>query len=177
MEIRSIGWEDFDAICALRLGRFDAIVRDPDYGMVSARTRPSPGELAQWFGNVHRDLRTGRRVSRIAVEEGQVLGLCSVVAEGDHPETEHVGVLGLEVRAGHHGRGIGRALLAATLEACRGKFELVDLAVIPENAAALHLYRSLGFIEYGRRPQAFRRAGRTHDFILMSRPVDPPAPP
>jgi ribosomal protein S18 acetylase RimI-like enzyme len=172
MEIRPISWGDFDSVCELRLARYDEIAKDPDYGMVSGPSRPTRAELAEWFGSVQRDLLNGRMVSRVAVQDGEIVGMCNVTTEGNHPETKHVGVLGLEVRSAFQGRGIGRELLRATLEACRGKFELVDLSVIPENASARHLYQSLGFKEYGRRPRAFQREGRYHDFILMAREVD-----
>ncbi|EQD47868.1 acyltransferase, partial [mine drainage metagenome] len=54
-----------------------------------------------------------------------------------------------------------------------GKFDSVDLAVIPENSRAEKLYRKFGFAEYGRRPRAFQRGGTYHDFILMVKTVAP----
>lgn len=177
MPPRPVRWTDFEGLYALRAHRYEEIARDPGYGMVSNPTKPTPGEFASWFGEMHRAVLEGRRVCSVAEEAGRIVGMCSVVAEGTAVETRHVGVLGLEVLPEFRGRGLGEALLAHALEACRGRFEAVDLSVIPANERAARLYRKLGFRIYGRRPKAFQRGGTYHDFILMLKPIDPlPSP-
>lgn len=172
MTVRAVAWTDFEGICALRRGRYDEIAKDPNYGMVSNSSKPTVAELASWFGEVHRGVMEGKRVCSVAEEDGRIVGMASVTAEGTSVETRHVGVLGIEVLAGHHGRGVGSELLAHVLEGCRGKFDSVDLAVIPANARAERLYRKFGFEEYGRRPRAFQRGGTYHDFILMRKSIE-----
>ena len=64
------------------------------------------------------------------------------------------------------GRGVGRSLLTAGLDwAARQGAEVVHLEVADGNDAALGLYRSLGFEEWGRRPDYYPGA----DAILMRR--------
>lgn len=64
------------------------------------------------------------------------------------------------------GRGVGRALLDAGLEwARRQGAEVVHLEVDERNDPALRLYRSVGFREWGRRPDYYPGA----DAILMRR--------
>ena len=60
-------------------------------------------------------------------------------------ETQHPG-MGVCVADGHRGVGIGKALVVRLLDEAilRGKAE-VRLSVMPENAAAIALYRQLGF--------------------------------
>ncbi len=173
MQVRNVAWTDFTGIAALRMGRYDAIANDPNYGMVSNPSKPTEAELAAWFGELQRGILEGKRVCSVAVEDGHIVGMAGVTPEGRSVETRHVGVLGIEVLAGYHGRGIGSALLAHVLEACRGRFDSVDLAVIPENPRAEKLYRKFGFVEYGRRPRAFQRGGTYHDFILMRKAIAP----
>jgi ribosomal protein S18 acetylase RimI-like enzyme len=172
MDVRSVAWSDFDGLLALRMNRYDQIAIDPNYGMVSAPERPTPGEFAAWFGELHRGLLEGRAVCSVAVDGSRLVGMCSVRPEGNHPETRHVGVLGIEVLADSRGRGVGTALLPHALDACRGKFEEVYLAVIPVNAGARRLYERHGFQVYGTAPRAFQRAGTFHDFVLMRRRID-----
>nr|WP_284711061.1 GNAT family N-acetyltransferase [Brevibacterium sp. XM4083] len=64
------------------------------------------------------------------------------------------------------GRGIGRSLLAAGMDWAAGQgAEVIHLEVADGNDAALGLYRSLGFEEWGRRPDYYPGA----DAILMRR--------
>jgi RimJ/RimL family protein N-acetyltransferase len=44
----------------------------------------------------------------------------------------------------------------------------ISLWVVPENEAARHVYKKLGFVEEGRKRECFRRDGKWYDFILMS---------
>ncbi len=172
MEVRAVAWADFHGVAELRLHRYDQIDADPDYGMISAASRPTLGEIASWFGELHRAILEGRAVCSVAVEDARIVGMCSVRPDGNHRETGHVGVLGVEVREGYRGRGAGEALLRHALEACRGRFEEVQLSVLPVNDRAQRLYRKLGFAVYGTAPRAFRRGGKYHDFVLMTRRID-----
>ncbi|HTT16520.1 MAG TPA: GNAT family N-acetyltransferase [Thermoplasmata archaeon] len=169
MELRGVLWGDFESLFAFRRSRYDAIERDPTYGMVSQPAPPTLPEFASWFGQLHREILERRTVCSLAVEDGKVVGMCSVRGEGTHRETRHVGALGLEVLEGYRRRGIGEELLRHALECCRGVFEDVTLAVIPSNTGARRLYERLGFVAYGVAPRAFQRAGTYHDFVLMHR--------
>ncbi len=165
-------WADFDGVLAVRLARYDQVARDPNYGMVSNPVRPTPAEVAAWFGDLHRGMLDGRAVASVAEEAGRVVGLCTVRPEGSHVETRHVGVLGLEILDGFRGRGIGSKLLAHALDGCCGLFEEVHLAVLPVNTVAQRLYERQGFEVYGTAPRSFFRAGVYHDFLLMRKRID-----
>ncbi|WP_433389329.1 GNAT family N-acetyltransferase [Micromonospora sp. KLBMP9576] len=67
------------------------------------------------------------------------------------------------------GRGYGTE---ATRLICRYGFDKmrlhrITLWVADENAAAIHVYQKVGFVEEGRAREAFRRDGRWHDMIMM----------
>lgn len=56
----------------------------------------------------------------------------------------------LGVSPGSRGQGIGRSLAEAGLEFARSNgFDSIKLSVEPSNAAAIALYRSLGFVQVG----------------------------
>lgn len=72
--------------------------------------------------------------------------------------TDECELLSLAVADGQRGRGIGGALLAATLErARRDNVSRVFLEVAEDNEIARRLYDNFGFRPVGRRPSYYRR--------------------
>ncbi|MFM8998790.1 MAG: N-acetyltransferase family protein [Actinomycetota bacterium] len=105
----------------------------------------------------------------VAVDADGVLGGVRIVREL-HPATRHVASFGLLVRAEHRGRGIGRALLAEAIRwAEHVGVRKLELAVYPDNDAAIALYRACGFVEEGRLRGHSRRGDGYADEIIMGR--------
>ncbi|MGH9085460.1 MAG: GNAT family N-acetyltransferase [Acidimicrobiales bacterium] len=86
--------------------------------------------------------------------------------------------LGMMVRDGHRGRGIGWSLMEACLDWCRDRgVHKVSLSVWPHNAAALALYDRFGFVVEGRlRRHHRRRSGELWDAIQMGLVLDADSP-
>lgn len=85
-------------------------------------------------------------MSRVVTIDGQVaaVSLVSVIAA----RTAHL--VQLAVGRTHQGAGIGRALLAATVNAARDAGHSgLSLLVAQDNAPALRLYQQAGFVERG----------------------------
>jgi [ribosomal protein S18]-alanine N-acetyltransferase len=82
-------------------------------------------------------------------------------------------VLTLAVAPRARRRGLARALVqaGADLADAAGASSLW-LEVAVDNAAALGLYRSLGFSEAGRRPGYYARPGGAVDALVMRRPLN-----
>jgi GNAT superfamily N-acetyltransferase len=75
------------------------------------------------------------------------------------PKTRHSAlVIGMYVRPGWRGRGVGAALLRAAVDAARARpgIEVLRLTVTEGNGFALRLYRSAGFTAWGTEPHAIR---------------------
>ncbi|EED35903.1 ribosomal-protein-alanine acetyltransferase [Luminiphilus syltensis NOR5-1B] len=82
---------------------------------------------------------------------------------------EEADVVDLRVAERLRGRGIGKQLLAASLQALRRLgMERCLLEVRESNRAARHLYAGLGFVETGRRRDYYPLAGGREDAILMA---------
>jgi ribosomal protein S18 acetylase RimI-like enzyme len=79
------------------------------------------------------------------------------------------GEIGMAVARQWRGRGVGSALLAASIEWAREQgLHKLSLSVFTHNAAAIALYRKFGFIEEGRRVKHYRRAsGELWDALEM----------
>ena len=110
----------------------------------------------------------------VARARHQVIGVVEV-QPGSFQRNRHVGHLEVIVRADHRGRGVGRALMNRVIEwAGTAQLGKLALAVYAHNLPAIALYRSLGFIEEGRRVGEYRFAdGTVRDDLLMARAVGP----
>jgi RimJ/RimL family protein N-acetyltransferase len=83
------------------------------------------------------------------------------------------GELGMLVDRDWRGRGVGSALLQATIDWARGHgLHKLSLEVFAHNTAAIALYRKCGFVEEGHRVKHYRRAsGELWDSIVMGLPL------
>ena len=85
----------------------------------------------------------------------------------------HIGhLVGMMVRTELQGAGIGRQLLAASIETARkvDGMEMLTLTVTATNVAAVRLYERAGFMRFGTLPDAIRVDGRYHakDHMLLT---------
>jgi len=104
----------------------------------------------------------------VAEESGEVLGYAAYgpfrAKAGYAATMEH----SVYVRASGQGRGIGRSLLVAIIEAARanGVHTLVG-GLSADNDISMALHRSLGFVEVGRLPEVGRKFDRWLDLVLV----------
>jgi phosphinothricin acetyltransferase len=117
-----------------------------------------------WDGS---HLIPGRLVAR---DSHQILGWAALSPVSARPVYAGVAEASLYVASSARGRGIGKALLHALIDASEkaGVWTLQG-AIFPENAASRGLVRSCGFREVGRRERIGRRDGVWRDTILVER--------
>jgi RimJ/RimL family protein N-acetyltransferase len=97
-----------------------------------------------------------------------VVGWCDVVAK-PRETLAHSGTLGMGVLAAHRGRGIGKALMEATLAGARNRgFTRVELTVRVDNTRAQKLYERVGFKLEGTCVRHMRIDGKYYDSHLMA---------
>ena len=106
--------------------------------------------------------------SLVAVDDDQVIGMI-------HTEVSRhgFGELGMLVDREWRGRGVGTALLQASIDWARDQgLHKLCLEVFAHNTAAIARYRTCGFVEEGRRVKHYRRAsGELWDSIVMGLPL------
>jgi ribosomal protein S18 acetylase RimI-like enzyme len=130
-----------------------------------AMTEVQPLPWAEDF--VHANIRH-RHAQFVALADGAVVGWCDIVPHALTGFT-HAGALGMGLLPDWRGRGIGKRLLAATLQAALAAgLTRIELDVYGDNTAAIGLYRHFGFIEEGRKRCARLLDGAYQDVLIMA---------
>ena len=104
----------------------------------------------------------------VALADGEVAGWCDIIVK---PRTTlaHSGTLGMGLRAPYRGRGIGKALMEATLAGARNRgYTRVELTVRIDNLRAKRLYENVGFKVEGTLRHHIRVDGKYYDSHLMA---------
>ena len=93
----------------------------------------------------------------IAIIDGKVVGTAGIEAVGRKHKLRHRAELGISVLKEYWGLGLGKALTKACIQCAKeAGYTQVELNVVAENEAAINLYQSLGFEEFGRNPRGFK---------------------
>ncbi|APE25981.1 MULTISPECIES: GNAT family N-acetyltransferase [Streptomyces] len=128
---------------------------------------PSPDEVADLLAHVVSAARAGDAALRFAFVERRLVGLGYWLRYARPTHRPHADLEKVAVDAAVHGRGVGRALTAALIaDARKAGIEVLTLDARGDNTGALHLYRSLGFTEYGRLPDFVAVGERRYDKVF-----------
>ena len=105
---------------------------------------------------------------------GKLVGTAGVMSLGSKEKIKHRAEFGISVDKAYWGLGIGRALTEACVScAKKAGYAQLELDVVAENEKAAALYKSVGFVEYGRNPRGFRsRLTGWQEVILMRLELD-----
>lgn len=106
----------------------------------------------------------------VAELDGRVVGTLGLHL-ATNPRRRHTGSLGMAVHDNYQGRGVGSALLAATIDLAERWLGVtrLELNVYTDNAPALHLYEKFGFVIEGTLRQFALRDGTFIDAFTMAR--------
>ena len=104
-----------------------------------------------------------------AVVDGNVVGTAGFSPVGSAEKLRHRAEFGIGILKEFWGLGIGRALTDACIDCARqAGYAQLELDVVAENTAAITLYQTCGFVEYGRNPKGFRsRTAGWQTLVLM----------
>ncbi len=142
-------------------------IESPWSGMAEEEVR-SEEEQREKFAEMAKDGGIWQ-VGVFEVGTGQMIGDC-VWKRPEYMKFAHVASLGIGIRDGWRGLGLGRMLMERAILAAREdeRVQKLELGVFSQNKVAFNLYRSLGFIEEGCRVRAVRQVGGVYeDDILM----------
>ena len=92
----------------------------------------------------------------IALVDGKAAGTAGIEAVGRNYKVKHRAEFGISVLKEYWGLGLGKALTKACIQCAKeAGYAQLELNVVAENEVAISLYKSLGFVEFGRNPKGF----------------------
>ena len=108
-------------------------------------------------------------IELLAEVGGIVVGSTGIGRVGKKEKVRRRAEFGISVDKSYWGLGIGRALTKACVECAReAGYQQLELDVVADNTSAISLYKSVGFIVYGRNPTGFRsRYNGWQELVLM----------
>ena len=147
-QIRELKWEDAFDVIRNYLSLVDELSVNLWLGVTTPLQKPDLPYEVKWFADLYSSVLQGNAVAYVAEADERVVGMCEVRRRSSRAEFCHIGSLGLYVNKEYRGKGIGKALLLRTIQACKGKFEILTLEVFSNNLYAKRLYEKLGFRIY-----------------------------
>ncbi|MBS1887223.1 MAG: GNAT family N-acetyltransferase [Actinobacteria bacterium] len=162
---------------AAELGRALKVVVEEDWLALEP-----PMTAAELAAGLRTRLDEGQKLLALEDDDGASAGEGPLVGLINLRPTRIDGVwsIGLWILPGHRGKGAGRLLVDAAIEARPPGVHKIELEVWPENEAAIRLYERAGFQREGlRRDHYRRRDGRLRSSVIMARlfPDGTPPPP
>ena len=99
----------------------------------------------------------------IALIGETVAGTAVIEAVGKKDKVKHRAEFGISILREYWGLGLGRALAKACIQCAKeAGYNQLELNAVAENTRAVSLYKSLGFVEFGRNQRGF--LSRTNGF-------------
>ncbi len=99
---------------------------------------------------------SSNEIEIIAVVDGKIAGTAGIESVGKKYKLQHRAELGISVLKEFWGLGLGKALMNACIQcAKKAGYKQLELNVVAENERAVALYKSFGFVEFGRNPKGF----------------------
>ena len=106
----------------------------------------------------------------VAVEDGEVVGWAALQPASQRECYAGVVEHSVYVAARVRGRGIGRALMEALLEAAdAARLWTIQTSIFPENEASVRLHERAGYRVVGRRERIAKLRGEWRDTLLLER--------
>ena len=123
---------------------------------------------------LHEKASSSYEIELLAELNGIVVGQAGLERVGAYEKLRRRVEFGVSVDKNYWGLGIGCSLTSACVELARlVGYAQIELSVVAENIAAINLYRSVGFVEYGRNPRGFfSRFNGWQELLLMRLELD-----
>ncbi len=119
--------------------------------------------LEQECAFIRNNIEAERELLLTALVDGEHVGNCSLMSIGNYHRYHHRCEVAIALYKEYWGRGIGRHMLERVLSIAKANgYEQAELEVIADNGAAIALYESLGFREYGRFPRNMKYKDGTY---------------
>lgn len=159
--LRRPRWEDLDDL----LNFINSLIEEK--ADITMEEKVSRDTEADWLGKKLADIEKGEVICFVAEVNGKVIANSEVAKRKGH--MSHVGHLGIAIKAGYRGIGIGTMLMKTLIEESRkAGLKVLVLDVFDTNKTAKILYEKMEFKEVGRIPKGIFRDGHYIDLVRMA---------
>lgn len=159
--LRPIRWEDLDDCIEFINSLID------EGADIAVETKVSRNEEADWLGKRLASMEKGELVDIVAEVDGKMVANAEVGRRSG--PMSHVGDLGIGIRAGYRGIGVGTMLMETLVDESRKMgLKVLVLSVFDTNKTAKGLYKKIGFKENGRIPKGVFKNGEYIDLVRMT---------
>jgi RimJ/RimL family protein N-acetyltransferase len=165
VSLRTLKWEDLDDL----LDFINSLVEE---GANILRTeKVSRDEEIDWLSGVFKRLEKGDIFCVAAEVDGHLVANSEVIRGTGY--SRHVGFIGIAIKKGFRGIGIGTEMMKALEEHARKiGLKVLTLSVFANNQHAINLYKKMGFVETGLVPKRFFKDGSYIDEIIMAKMLE-----
>jgi len=150
---------------------------EPDDAEAMQRLHASPAVMRQTLQAPYASVEIWRKrlvgatddYVLVATVDGELVGAAGLHSTGGSPRRRHAAMLGIAVRDDRQRRGVGKALMSATIDLAERWLNLqrLELTVYTDNLAAQALYRRFGFaIEGTAKAYAFRDGEYVNAYLM-----------
>lgn len=161
--IRTVRFEDAEAVLAIQ----NSVISEGEYLItVTQEFNKTPAQQREWIQKL---LENDRETLIVAEANGEVVGWIVFLSQ-NRLRLAHTGSFGMMILKNYRGMGIGKMLLKALLDWAERNplIEKVSLGVFSTNHRAISLYKSMGFVEEGRKIKEIKLNENEYvDDILM----------
>lgn len=104
-----------------------------------------------------------------AFVEGRLISIASLLTVSSYKRMQHRSQLGISILKAYWNLGLGTAIMEELLTFARSskQLEIIELEVITENFAAIHLYEKFGFQIIGTYPRFSKVADKSYNAYYM----------
>jgi len=163
--LRTLKWEDLDDL----LDFINSLVEEG--ANIIRSEKVSREEEIEWLSGTLARMEKGEVFCVAGEVDGRVVANSEIKMGTGY--SKHVGVIGIGIKKGFRGIGIGTEMMRALEEHARKiGLKVLTLAVFANNQHAINLYRKMGFVETGRVPKRFFKDGAYIDEIIMTKTLE-----
>jgi RimJ/RimL family protein N-acetyltransferase len=132
----------------------------------------SKKDEANWLDKTLKLIRQKKKVFLFVFVDGKLSGVSDVTLK--ERVSKHIGSFGITLASNTRGQGIGKLLMSLVISESQKRLpglKTIILDCFANNKVALSLYKSLGFVEYGRLPKGLNYRGTFVDEVSMYKSI------
>lgn len=160
--LRPPKWDDLDDM----LDFINSLVEED--AMILVNKKKTREQEIDWLAENLKKLEKGQHIFIVAEVDGKMVASCEI--NPMFGKMSHLGALGISVKDGYRGIGIGMDLIKeAEKHAIHMRLKSVKLEVFENNESAIALYKKMGYKITGSVPEAILYQGEYIDSLIMTK--------